>query len=796
MTRYENLKNLIGSKIYEIDNPSRYFGSEYFYGKKEYKKGDLKCAMCFPDLYEIGMSNNAIRILFDLYNKEEGVYADRVFSVAPDFEQVLRDKNITLFTIQENFPINELDYIGITLSSELAATNILQIIDLGHMDIHSSNRKETDPVIILGGPACTNPIPFGDFVDFVHIGEGEADTKQIIEVLKKYKTRTERIENLKKIDFLWYKGKEKVTKRAVDISFSSDKSKLEHFVVPSFAVAQDHGTVEIMRGCPNGCRFCHAGQFYKPFRQRTIDHVYDLVKQNVKEFGYREITLSSLSSGDYPNLDLLMKRLNYKFKDKYISFSLPSLKVSSFSLGILEQMSEVRKSGLTFAIETPNINDQRSLNKEVPLEQIITIIKEAKSRGWRLAKFYFMVGLPFVDIDNEENEIVSFLSSIYKETKINMNINIGTFIPKPLTPFQWSKQLTIDESYAHLSSIKKALIKEIPGIKVSYHETTISYLEGVISRGDEQTSTLIETAYNLGCRLDAWDEYLKFDKWQEAFEKLQYQPKMEFDIEQELPWDKISLNVSKNFLKNEYIKAKNRELTSTCNNECDHNCGVCNKECFVNKANNEIYANEDKEKTVTETSFSQVVLVYKKFGKAVFNSHIAVIRQFEMAFQRSGLNIRFTEGFNPKPRLEFVNPLSMGVMGNEELVLCEIPDNEINDSIVTKLNTVLAEGFEVLSYKTIKKDDTGKKISLASNFKGSIFEISNIKDKQIEDSLNKAINSKLNSIKVSKINNVYKIDIEGENNLFKSLFNQELSKFYIAGSCDIVRTKINMGNIW
>lgn len=799
INNYNAIIEKIGNSVFEIDNPARYFGSEFLYGKKEYKETDLKCVLCFPDLYEIGMSNNAVRILYDLFNRQDGVYADRVFSVAPDFEKILREKDIPLFTIQENFSLNTVDYIGITLSSELAATNILQIIDLGKMNIHNSERKESDPVIILGGPACTNPIPFGEFVDFVHIGEGEADTVQIVEILKKYKTRSERIEHLKEIDFLWYKGKSKITKRAVDVNFDQENAKLKHFVVPSFEVAQDHGTVEIMRGCPNGCRFCHAGQFYKPYRQRNLNTVYELVKQNVNEFGYREITLSSLSSGDYPNLDLLMKRLNGEFKHREISFSLPSLKVSSFSLGILEQLSEVRKSGLTFAIETPDLQDQRSMNKEVPLDQIISIIKEAKTHGWRLAKFYFMVGLPFVDKEKEQENIVNFLSQIFKETKINMNINIGTFIPKPLTPFQWSKQFSIEESYEHLSNIKHALMKSIPGIKVSYHEPSISFLEGVISRGNESVGKLIEKAYNLGCRLDAWDEYLKFDKWEEAIKETNYDTsKNSFDINEELPWDCISLNVSKKYLLNEYEKAANRELTSVCDDSCKHNCGVCNKTCNIRKAINENFEIPEDLSIPNNNHYRQVIFDYQKKGKAVFNSHISVMRQFEMAFQRSGLNIKFTEGFNPKPKMEFLNPISLGVSGEHELMLCELPEEEINDKMIDVLNKNFAEGFIINSYELVPQDKTGRKISLSSILKGSDFEVSDIKDPVLDKILDEASNNENENYKVLKDREIYKIHINGDKNIFKSVFgtgDSSLNKFYIAGASKIVRKNIILEKI-
>ena len=793
-----DLEKKLGNSFLEIENPARYMGSEYIYGQKHYKQGLLKCAMCFPDLYEIGMANNAIRILYDLINRIPEAFCDRVFSVAPDFENLLREKEIPLFTLQEHIPLNELDYLGISIGYELSATNILQILDLGGIAIDVKDRKETDPIVIAGGPAATNPLPFSRFFDFVHIGEAEADIAEIIGTIGKYKTRSERIDALKEIPYLWYPGK-KMAKRAVDTTFgtSEESPVLEHFAISSFETAQDHGTVEIMRGCPNGCRFCHAGQYYKPFRQRNLDTVYDLVEQNVSQLGYREVTLSSLSSGDYPGLDKLIKALNESYKSRSISFSLPSLRVSTFGLNIIEQLSEVRKSGLTFAIETPLLENQRSNNKEVPLESVISIIQEARSRGWKLAKFYFMVGLPFVDKETEQQSLVDFLLAIRNATKINMNINIGTFIPKAHTPYQWVRQMTMDESAQHLRSIKKALMDAIPGIKVSYHEPSISFLEGLVSRGGYECCDLIQKAYKLGCRLDAWDEYIRWDLWQQAIAELNYDtsPKS-WNLEDVLPWDSVSMNVSKAYLKNEYEKASRHELTHICCSECDHRCGVCTKSGakVVEAENSVLEASRHPVHVIPPASeYVQTILTYEKTGRAVYNSHIAVMRQFEMAFQRAGLDVMFTQGFNPKPKMEFLNPISMGVHGDNELLLCELPVSQITPDTINKLNSALAEGFNVKDMKVLPPNPTGKKISLSSKMKGSVFEISEVTDDEIGKILESQSGTGNGDYMMERVGEgIYRVTVFGDKNIFKLLFPKEMSKFHIAGSCHIVRRQIDM----
>ncbi len=438
------------------------------------------------------------------------------------------------------------------------------------------------------------------------------------------------------------------------------------------------------------------------------------------------------------------------------------------------------------------------MNKEVPVEQIISIIQEAKSRGWRLAKFYFMTGLPFVDREKELDNIVNFLSQIRNATKINMNINIGTFIPKVHTPFQWVKQMSMEESGEHLRAIKKALMQAIPGIKVSYHEPSISFLEGIVSRGGYECADLIQKAYELGCRLDAWDEYIKWDLWMQAVTELNYDTtEKEWDLDEELPWDSVSMNVSKKYLKNEYLKARDRQLTSICHENCDHNCGVCGKNAAnVVRAENEEFLQEMKEAKASEASshgpYVQTIFTYKKEGRAIYNSHIAVMRQFEMAFQRAGLNILFTQGFNPKPKMEFLNPITMGVTGENELLLCELPIEEANMNTVERINNVIAEGFVITSVRALPLDPTGKKISLASKMLGSVYEISSILDPELNALLESRLTQTHPDYSISVCDGVYTVKISGDKNLFKLVFSPDINKFRIAGSCHITRKYIEM----
>lgn len=802
--------DMIADDLLMIQNPARYTGGEFHYGTKDLAKVYFHTAICFPDLYEIGMSNNAVRILYDLLNSMEEVYCDRVFSVAPDFEQLLREKQLPLYTLDLQKPLSELDMLGISIGYELGATNILQVLDLGGIPLHACDRTDEHPIVICGGPAVTNPLPFAPFMDFVYIGEAEEGLQEVARILidakKQQKSRSEKLALLQSLPYLWYTGK-KLALRFIDTNFATPESHTyRHYVVPNFKVAQDNGVVEIMRGCPNSCRFCHAGQYYKPYRQKQYSTMAAQVEQHVSDFGYREITLSSLSSGDHPYIKELIETLNAEYSHRHVSFSLPSLKVNSFSLGILEQLSEVRKSGLTFAIETPKEAWQRAMNKEVPLEQVIEIAREAKSRGWKLAKFYFMVGLPFVDRQVENQAIVDYVGAIYDATRLSMNINIGTFIPKAHTPFQWCSQLTPTQSYEQLSSLKKAINERIRGCKVSYHEPNISYLEGLISRGDERYAAVIESAYRKGCRLDAWDEYLKSDLWLEAIGEASYNPDTcifePYGLDEELPWDSVSMRVSKKFLKDEYEKAKNLLLTERCFESCSHLCGVCSKvtevidtthkDPILEQVRDKTLVIEPKEEPISKTV--QALITYRRFGRSLYISHIHAMRNFEMAFQRSKVGVQFTQGFNPKPKLEFVNPLSVGIAGDEEVMLAELIDSEnlTEQEVKEKLGSALNDGYEIVQVLFLRLD---KKQTLAKYLKGSLYTIETREDEKSRTLLESFCDQELKDVAVHKESEgLFSVRLEGEKNLVKSLFGNDTDKFALASRLRITRKALYAGS--
>ena len=578
------------------------------------------------------------------------------------------------------------------------------MLELSNIPLKSDNRGENDPIIIAGGPAATNPASFGEIVDFVFIGEAESTFDKLLEDMVKLKkggaTRSELYEFIKGLEYIWNKDKNDPVKRVYWEKFGLSAQKRTHLPVPSITPVQDHGVVEIMRGCPSGCRFCHAGVYYKPFRQKEFRHIVKEVEDLVNICGYRTITLSSLSSGDYNGIYTLVKGLNARFKDRGVSFSLPSLRVNSISLPLIEELSEVRKSSLTFALETAKLGWQRGINKEVSKDKIIDILLKAKERGWKLAKFYFMIGLPVAAGEDEVTPIIELINELQRATGLRFNVNVGIFIPKPHTTFERSFQFTDEIGFEKLKAIKSGLKSQ--KIKVNFHSPFLSYLEGIFTRGDRRVNDILINAYNKGARLDAWDEYVDRDIWREAINEAGWEVeeyickgKNESD---DLPWSNISLLETSKFRCNEMDNTKKEIITPHCEDPCDHNCGVC-------KTNKTIHiADEIKDfesfiptKTIDKSKYRKVIFRFSKKGRAIFVPHLSTMTLIERAFFRSGIEVRFTQGFNPKPKLEFAHPLTMGLSSDYEIFGIEIYNGWENLlETIELLNRHLPVGFEMI----------------------------------------------------------------------------------------------------
>ena len=715
--------------LLDVKMPGQYIGGEYNSFIKKHETTNLKVALSFPDLYEIGMSNQALKILYSRLNQLSEIQCERVFAPDRDFEALLRKLQLPLYTLESGIPLYELDVLGFSIGYELTATNLIAILDLGGIPVSVRNRSEGDPIIIAGGPAITNPAPLAEIIDAFFIGEAEGLLENLFSELYKMKisgaSREDLIERIISEPSVYsIHDENKTVKRSVWSSFGKEYNSA-CFPLPNIKPVQDNGVVEIMRGCPNGCRFCHAGYYYRPFRMKSREQIIREVETLIYSYGYREITLSSLSSGDYPDILSLYRYLNERYAKDKVSFSLPSLRINSVNLNLLGEISSVRKSGLTFAIETPIPEWQRGINKPIDLDRTIKLLLHAKENGWRLAKFYFMIGLPVSCGAQEEISIVDLLNEIYKKTGMQINTNIGTFIPKPHTPFQWARQLRESESLEKISWIKRNLISR--KINIGYHQPFLSTLEGMFSRGDKRFGKLIIEAYNRGARFDAWEDRIDKQIWRDVIGTAGWDVEDEFlsekSIDKDLPWDCVDIGVKKSFLKKQLKKAIQGEIDDACALHCNHNCGVCIGEVKPsivedNNTGEEKSSNENSEycsklseniiSTLPKTPY-RMLFSFSKSGKAVFFSHLNTMTIFERAILRAGIKSKFSEGFNPKPRLEFAQPIGIGYSSEDEVAAVEIDRQILPEMFVTALNEKLPEGFYVIKAAAISPEKWEKR---------------------------------------------------------------------------------------
>lgn len=604
----------------KVEKPIRYTGGEINMCRKKLENIKCRIAFCFPDVYEIGMSHLGLRILYDLYNRRNDTYCERVFAPWVDMENLMRENNIKLFSLETKTPINEFDFVAFTLQYEMSYTNILNMLDLGNISVKSKDRKDCEPFVIAGGPCAYNPEPIADFVDIFIMGEGEEVNLEIIDVYLKWKKQ-----NLSRIEFLkmvaqidgvyvpsFYKytynedktikqiettneyAKKIVTKRII-----KDMDSLtypEKWLVPFLNIVHDRVMLEMFRGCIRGCRFCQAGYIYRPVREKSTENLKKLADTLIKNTGYDEISLTSLSTSDYTDFYNLADDLITKFKPKNVNLSLPSLRIDSISLKLLDEVNNVRKSGLTFAPEAGTQRLRDVINKGLTEENILSACEKAFRKGWNVIKLYFMIGLPTETYEDLQgivdlaNKIVDVYYSIPKEERtkgLTVTVSASTFVPKPFTAFQWCAQDDIDTIKEKQDFLKKNLTNR--NVKFNWHEPEISVVEAILAKGDRRLCNVIYEAWKMGCKFDSWGEFFDYNKWMQAFAKLNIDPKYyserKMSLEEKLPWDNINILVTKEFLKKEYNNAMNGKVTSNCRQNCA-GCGaaVCGTGvCFEEK---------------------------------------------------------------------------------------------------------------------------------------------------------------------------------------------------------------------
>lgn len=595
-----------------VEKPARYIGGEVNMQVKDPTKIDIRFCMCFPDVYEIGMSHLGIQILYDMLNRREDTYCERVYSPWVDLDKLMREKNIPLFALESQDPVKDFDFLGITLQYEMCYTNILQILELSQIPIYAKDRTEDHPIVMGGGPCSYNPEPIADFFDFFYIGEGETSFNQLLDVYNEYKqqgkSRKEYLEMVAQIDGMYvpafydvtYKEDGTIDSFTKNLPAAHDKVKKcvetnisETYyptkpLVPFIKAIQDRVVLEIQRGCIRGCRFCQAGMIYRPTRERSLEYLKKCAYEMLSSTGHEEISLSSLSSSDYSNLQELVYFLIDEFGSKGVNISLPSLRIDAFALDVMSKVQDVRKSSLTFAPEAGTQKLRNVMNKGLTEEAILGGAMKAFQSGWNRVKLYFMLGLP---TETEEDiEGIAVLSdriareyyTIPKEQrngKVNITPSTSFFVPKPFTPFQWCRMNTGEEFIKKARFLKDKMNEQLNRKSISYkwHEAKLTELEGVLARGDRRVSSIIYDAYKAGCLYDSWSEHFHYDRWIEAFDKnglnIEFYNCRERNPEEILPWDFIDVGVTKEFLLREYKRAKDAKVTPNCKLGCA-NCGA------------------------------------------------------------------------------------------------------------------------------------------------------------------------------------------------------------------------------
>jgi len=710
-----------------VEKPSRYLGSEINAVRKDLSRVKLRVALAFPDLYEIGTSHFGLQILYHILNHHPEIAAERVFAPALDMEAHLRQTGGPLCSLESHTPLRSFDIIGFSLLYELNYTNMLTMLELAGIPWLAADRDSGHPFVVAGGPCTGNPEPVADFFDAMVVGDGEEVVVELARAWLAWKEsgirdRQALLQRWSELEGVYIPGffearydpsgfpklvprfpDYATVKRAIVADLDAAPFP-DRPVVPFGKPVHDRLRLEVSRGCTRGCRFCQAGMLYRPVRERAPELLFDMALKSLAATGYEDLSLLSLSTGDYGCIMPLLQRLMGRLAPERVAVSLPSLRAGTLTPELMELIKTVRKTGFTIAPEAGSQRLRDVINKNISEADIIATVRDAFQTGWRLVKLYFMIGLP----TETQEDLTAMVGLVQKLRQLKdpagrrgqINVSVAAFIPKPHTPFQWAPQIALDEAREKLGWIQKQL--SIPGIDFKWQNPEMSLLEGVWARGDRRLGRVLQAAHRRGCRFDGWGDRLNLGAWMAAFSEAGIDPGFYTvrprDHGEPLPWDHIDTRVARDFLWAEWEKALAGITTGDCRHGDCNACGSCDFKRIEPKLHLEMPSPESQPPPAPERppgAFKKIQVSYAKTGPARFFGHLELVNVFLRALRRARIPVKFSEGFHPKPKVAFDNPLPTGYESEDEHLILTVPREVTPSALQEGLNAQLPEGLRV-----------------------------------------------------------------------------------------------------